>query len=41
MPALDGLGWTFDTAASKYEKMRPGYVQDLYFQAFSKYLTGL
>ena len=34
MPALDGLGWTFDTAASKYEKMRPGYVQDLYEAIF-------
>ena len=30
MPILDGLEWTFDTAATTYEKLRPGYVQDLY-----------
>ena len=34
MPALDGLEWIFDTAASAYEKMRPGYVPDLYQAIF-------
>ena len=30
MPAYDGLAWTFDTVASAYEKMRPGYPEELY-----------
>ena len=30
MPVLKGLEWTFDTVASTYEKMRPGYVEELY-----------
>lgn len=30
MPALKGLGWTFDTVASTYAKLRPGYVEELY-----------
>ena len=30
MPAYDGLAWTFDTVASTYENMRPGYVPELY-----------
>lgn len=30
MPACDGLAWTFDTVASAYEKMRPGYPEELY-----------
>lgn len=30
MAVIKGLGWTFDTAASLYEKMRPGYVDELY-----------
>ncbi len=34
MTTQSGLGWTFDTAASAYEKMRPGYVQDLYQAIF-------
>ncbi|MBQ5972617.1 MAG: class I SAM-dependent methyltransferase [Oscillospiraceae bacterium] len=34
MPALNGLGWTFDTVASGYEKMRPGYVDELYRALF-------
>lgn len=34
MPSLDGLGWTFDTVASTYEKMRPGYVKELYQMLF-------
>ena len=28
MPSLKGFEWTFDTEASKYEKMRPGYVDE-------------
>ena len=34
MPALDGLEWTFDTAAQTYEKIRPGYVPELYKAIF-------
>ena len=34
MPALKGLEWTFDTVASTYEKLRPGYVEDLYRKVF-------
>ncbi len=30
MPILKGLEWTFDTVASTYEKLRPGYVKELY-----------
>lgn len=30
MPVIPGLGWTFDTVASAYEKLRPGYVDALY-----------
>lgn len=30
MPALKGLEWTFDTVASTYEKLRSGYVKELY-----------
>ena len=30
MPAMEGLHWTFDTVASAYEKLRPGYVKELY-----------
>lgn len=37
MSATDGLGWTFDTAVSNYDKMRPGYVDELY-QAIFKYI---
>lgn len=29
MSALKGLEWTFDTVASTYEKLRPGYVEEL------------
>ena len=28
--AMNGLGWTFDTVADTYEKLRPGYVNELY-----------
>ena len=34
MPVIKGLGWTFDTVASTYEKMRPGYVEQLYRTIF-------
>ena len=30
MLVIQGLEWTFDTAAETYEKMRPGYVEELY-----------
>ena len=30
MSILKGLEWTFDTVASTYEKLRPGYVAELY-----------
>jgi len=30
MPIIDGLGWTFDTVADIYEKLRPGYVEGVY-----------
>ncbi len=35
MPALKGLEWTFDTVASTYEKLRPGYVEKLYEVLFN------
>ncbi|MBE5940534.1 MAG: methyltransferase domain-containing protein [Lachnospiraceae bacterium] len=34
MPAFEGLSWTFDTVASTYEKLRPGYVEELYQKIF-------
>lgn len=34
MSALKGLEWTFDTVASAYEKLRPGYVKELYQTLF-------
>ena len=34
MPILKGLEWTFDTVSSTYEKMRPGYVAELYQSIF-------
>lgn len=37
MPAMKGLEWTFDTVASTYEKLRPGYVEELY-QALFDYI---
>lgn len=30
MGVIKGLEWTFDTVASTYEKLRPGYVEELY-----------
>jgi SAM-dependent methyltransferase len=37
MPITKGLEWTFNTEAEKYEKMRPGYVKELYEDIF-KYI---
>jgi len=34
MPIISGLEWTFNTEAKKYEKMRPGYVLELYEDIF-------
>ena len=34
MPVIKGLEWTFDTVASTYEKLRPGYVEELYRTIF-------
>lgn len=35
MPVIPGLGWTFDTVADTYEKLRPGYVDALYEDIFA------
>ena len=35
MTMTNGLEWTFDTVTSKYEKMRPGYVPEVYETIFS------
>lgn len=35
MPVINGLEWTFNTEAEKYEKMRPGYVPELYEDIFN------
>lgn len=34
MAMLEGLEWTFDTVAKQYEKMRPGYVKEMYEDIF-------
>ncbi len=34
MPVMKGLEWTFDTVAPTYEKLRPGYVEELYQRLF-------
>ncbi|MDY3287280.1 MAG: class I SAM-dependent methyltransferase [Eubacteriales bacterium] len=34
MAILQGLEWTFDTAAEQYERLRPGYVDELYRMLF-------
>lgn len=34
MPVIKGLEWTFDTVASQYEKLRPGYADELYRAIF-------
>lgn len=38
MPIIKGVEWTFDTVASKYEKLRPGYTDELYKMIFD-YIT--
>lgn len=38
MPIIKGLQWTFNTEAERYEKMRPGYVSELYEDIF-KYIS--
>lgn len=35
MPVIQGLGWTFDTVADTYAKLRPGYVDELYRDVFA------
>lgn len=35
MASIEGLGWTFDTVAETYKKLRPGYVKELYDAVFS------
>lgn len=40
MSVDNGLEWTFDTVASKYEKMRPGYVPEVYETIFSYVSVG-
>ena len=35
MPIIKGLEWTFDSVASTYEKLRPGYVPELYQTIFN------
>ncbi len=35
MPVIQGLGWTFDTVADTYAKLRPGYVDALYQDIFT------
>lgn len=34
LSSVGGLEWTFDTVASRYEKIRPGYVDELYQKLF-------
>lgn len=34
MPVIEGLGWTFDTVAEAYEKIRPTYPAELYEEIF-------
>jgi len=35
MPVIKALEWTFNTQVQKYEKMRPGYVNELYEDIFN------
>lgn len=35
MPVIEGLEWTFDTVASTYERLRPGYVDEMYQDIFA------
>lgn len=34
MPVIKGLEWTFDTVAARYERLRPGYPDELYGTIF-------
>ena len=34
MAITKGLEWTFDTVAEQYEKLRPGYVEEMYEDIF-------
>ena len=34
MAIIKGLEWTFDTVAKQYEKLRPGYVEEMYEDIF-------
>lgn len=34
MPSLNGFGWTFDTVSGEYDKIRPGYVSEVYEKIF-------
>lgn len=34
MPIIESLEWTFDTVAARYERLRPGYMDDLYKTLF-------
>lgn len=38
MPVIKGLEGTFDTVATIYEKLRPGYTDELYRMLF-KYIA--
>ena len=40
MSVIKGLEWTFNTQAEKYEKMRPGYVPELYDEIFKSVRLG-
>ena len=35
MPIIKGLEWTFDTVASEYARLRPGYPAQLYEKIFA------
>ncbi len=36
MPVIQGQEWTFNTQAERYERMRPGYVPELYEDIFRR-----
>lgn len=36
MPVIPGLGWTFNTQAERYQRLRPGYVPELYEEIFRR-----
>lgn len=40
MAVMNGLEWTFDTVASTYGKLRPGYVDELYSRLFQYIALG-